>query len=305
MRNRFQFDVDLRAWLFVLILCLVAAPAAAEELVLKDGKKIVGTIVGYENDMFRVETEYGFALIRKDNVATINLTVGGSKSEKPKSVAAKASAPADAAPGSAEQAGTKPQASPPPASDPATRGPKAPVSRRIDEPLPANIQEHVEGTFYINDTFHFTMFKPPDWKIVEGVPEETGSAIVALGTDDEQTLLFVDRQVWSGAPELKSESVEERLRKTYQDYQKLSETSIEVGGRPAVRRTFKGVVDGVEWHGISLHLAQGHAVFGIVGLTSAETFQFQQGIFTKIMNSFRFLAPNAPPASPQKAAPTP
>ena len=46
----------------------------AEEITLKDGQKIVGTIVGYEKDMFRVETDYGIALVRKDKVASIQVT---------------------------------------------------------------------------------------------------------------------------------------------------------------------------------------------------------------------------------------
>jgi hypothetical protein len=32
-------------------------------------------------------------------------------------------------------------------------------------------------------------------------------------------------------------------------------------------------------------------VFGIIGLTSAETFEFQQGIFSKIIRTFHFLTP--------------
>src|SRR5258708_20279203 len=50
--------------------------AAAEELLLKSGQKIVGTVVGYQDDMFRVETEFGFALIRKDSVESINFSAG-------------------------------------------------------------------------------------------------------------------------------------------------------------------------------------------------------------------------------------
>ena len=45
----------------------------AEEIILKDGQKIVGTIVGYENDMFRVETGYGIALVRKDKILSIQV----------------------------------------------------------------------------------------------------------------------------------------------------------------------------------------------------------------------------------------
>jgi hypothetical protein len=48
--------------------------ARADEIRLKDGSKISGTIVGFENGAFRVETSYGFALIQKDKVADINIT---------------------------------------------------------------------------------------------------------------------------------------------------------------------------------------------------------------------------------------
>jgi hypothetical protein len=74
-----------------LLSLLVASGAArADEIRLKDGTKIIGTIVGFESDSFRVETSYGFALIRKDKVADINITATKKESE-PK--AAKAAAP--------------------------------------------------------------------------------------------------------------------------------------------------------------------------------------------------------------------
>jgi hypothetical protein len=52
-------------------LLLIAAAVRADEIRLKDGTKITGTIVGYENDSFKVETSYGFALVRKDKIAEI------------------------------------------------------------------------------------------------------------------------------------------------------------------------------------------------------------------------------------------
>ena len=42
------------------LLLLLASPVHADTLKLKDGQKISGTIVGFENGMFRVETDYGF-----------------------------------------------------------------------------------------------------------------------------------------------------------------------------------------------------------------------------------------------------
>ena len=165
----------------------------------------------------------------------------------------------------------------------------------------------MDGNTYFNDTFQFSMFMPPDWKIYEGVPKETGSGIMAMGTDDEQTLLIVDRQVWSGTPKLSNDEVEANLRQTYQEYHRISEDSLQCDGQTATRRTFTGLLDGAEWHGVAVHVIHGNMVFGIIGLTSAESFQFQEAIFTKIIKTFHFLTP-APPASaaaPPTANPAP
>ena len=308
------------AALSIVALAAAAAvsPARADELTLKNGKKVVGTIVGYEHDMFRVETDYGVALVRKDKVASIKI----SASEAAKAVKDPAGnggkntpatpPPASSPPQPSAQLRSLPQPSEPPPAPPdlsrlAPPPPKSappPVSHMVEEPLPAHLQEHVEGNTYVNDTFQFAMFKPPDWKVYEEVPRETGSGITAIGAEDEQTLLIVDRQVWSGAPNLKSDEAEARLRRTYQDFQKLSEEPGQCDGHPAVRRTFQGVLDGVEWHGTAVHVARGNTVFGIIGLTSAEMYQFQQAVLNKIINSFHFLpASSETPGKPLAGTP--
>ena len=52
--------------LALLSFLIPAGAARADEIRLKDGTKIIGTIVGFENDSFRVETAFGFAIIQKD-----------------------------------------------------------------------------------------------------------------------------------------------------------------------------------------------------------------------------------------------
>jgi hypothetical protein len=81
------------AALALLSLFIPAGTLHADELRLKDGTKITGTIVGFENDSFRVETSYGFALIRKDKVADINI-VATKKDSDPKAKSASADEPA-------------------------------------------------------------------------------------------------------------------------------------------------------------------------------------------------------------------
>jgi hypothetical protein len=275
--------------LFLALLVFSALPAAADELSLKDGRKISGTVVGFENGMFRLETEFGFVLVRRDKVVSIKVSEGGAKES-----------PQNAEPAPDRHA--SPAASVHITSPPPERAPKAPpASRLLDEPLPAHMAEHEEGNNYFNDTFHFVMYKPPDWKIYNELPRGKVSALVALSSEDEQTLLFVDRQVWSGTPDLNNDIVESNLRTIYQDYKKLSESETQIDGRPAIRRDFSGLIDGVEWHGVAVRVVQGSTVYGIVGMTSAESFQFQQAVFNKIVKSFHFLpATSQTPPAPRK-----
>jgi hypothetical protein len=79
--------------LAILSLLIPAGAARADEIRLKDGTKIDGTIVGFENDSFRVETAYGFALIRKDKVADINI-IASKKDSDPRPKAASSIEPA-------------------------------------------------------------------------------------------------------------------------------------------------------------------------------------------------------------------
>ena len=81
---------------------MVPCPSRSEEITLKDGQKIVGTIIGYENDMFRVETTFGIALIRKDKVASIEMNKPGApipSAPVPPATKTLEAKPASAAPG--------------------------------------------------------------------------------------------------------------------------------------------------------------------------------------------------------------
>jgi len=49
----------------------VTLPVCADEIRLKDGKKLYGVIVAYEENMFKVKTDFGFVLVEKDKIASI------------------------------------------------------------------------------------------------------------------------------------------------------------------------------------------------------------------------------------------
>jgi hypothetical protein len=81
------------AGLVALTFLPLAAAARADEIKLKDGTKIIGTIVGFEDNSFKVKTSYGFAVVQKDQVVSITVT-GDAKQPEPDS--AKKPEPANA-----------------------------------------------------------------------------------------------------------------------------------------------------------------------------------------------------------------
>jgi hypothetical protein len=64
-----------------LAFLLPAASARADEIKLKDGSKINGTIVGFEDNSFKVKTSYGFAVVQKDQVVSITVTEAAKQPE--------------------------------------------------------------------------------------------------------------------------------------------------------------------------------------------------------------------------------
>jgi len=52
-------------------LSLAASAGRADEIRLKDGRKLYGVIVAYEDNMFKVKTDFGYVLVEKDKIASI------------------------------------------------------------------------------------------------------------------------------------------------------------------------------------------------------------------------------------------
>jgi hypothetical protein len=77
----------------VLTFCAVALPARADEIRLKDGRKLYGVIVSYEDNMFKIKTDFGYELIEKDKIASIVPTTPAGKMETPAPAAAKKTPP--------------------------------------------------------------------------------------------------------------------------------------------------------------------------------------------------------------------
>ena len=65
---------DSLRFLCLVVLSAVAPLAMAEEVILRDGRKLTGTIAGVERGVCRLETDFGVALIKKEWTARIEFS---------------------------------------------------------------------------------------------------------------------------------------------------------------------------------------------------------------------------------------
>jgi hypothetical protein len=82
--------------LFAGAMSAMTLSARADEIRLKDGKKLYGVIVAYEDNMFKVKTDYGFVLVEKDKIASIVPSTPATAKNEP--LAKKEAAPASTKP---------------------------------------------------------------------------------------------------------------------------------------------------------------------------------------------------------------
>lgn len=289
-----------------LILSLLTARATADELRLKDGTKLVGTIVGYEGDSFKVLTNYGYALVRKDMVAAILMpepkkeAAPEKKNErKPASppAAAQPTTPAAPAAKADSAAPVKADASPPAApaaqlaaSNATASTAPAPARRPAAPPAPETVREQVAGNTYVNLTYGFRMYKPPNWHVIEGARKMLPSAVVAMGTSDETTLLVVGHEPLHGSLNAVADSTEQQLREMYENYRPLGEQKVTISGLPGLERRFRGMVGEHDWSGRVVWLARGNEVYTLMGLTYADSdlIQVEENVIARTINSLEF-----------------
>src|SRR6516165_3414313 len=319
MKRRLPFAILLASFVMVS-----PGTIRADELKLKDGTKIVGTIVGFEENSFRVKTNYGFAVVQKDQVLSISITDSAKKPDaekKPDPSAAKPAPPATvnsykksnaapAAPPSPEPAVAAAPAAPNPKASPSDPPPPgaasataksvtsaaAPASAPAQPPAPAkptqpeSMRERVTGNVYANETYGFQMYKPPTWQLVEGARTVLPGAITALVTSDETTYLLIGRQPIEKSFASDIDATDRHLRSTLDNFRSLGEKKIVVSGVPAVEKRFRVSVDQHDWSGVAVFFQHDAHLYTIFGMTSADSdlVQIQENVISRAISSLQF-----------------
>jgi hypothetical protein len=291
-------------------LSLFAASAFPDEIRLKDGKKLYGVIVAYEDNMFKVKTDFGFVLVEKDKIASIVPATPASAA--PSAAAAKpAKTPDTSATAEASDPATaKPKLSSDPVrpvtpakttagtvTPPAIKSSAPPAVAMATAPLPAPKEpeppankEQIQGTLYTNFSHGFRMYKAPSWEIIEDARKALPNAIVAMGTSNESTLMVVGQEPMKDSLEAAANSVEKRLRDIYDNYRMLSRRKTVVGGAPAFEFKFVGNAEGHDWSGTLVVGARDKDVLTILGMTYAnnDLIQIQENVIARAISSTDF-----------------
>jgi len=305
-----------------LAVLLAAGVARADKFKLKDGSTIVGTVVGYVGDSFKVKTSYGYALVEKDKIVSIQISAA------PESQPSESKANPDArkAPASQSHAGTtsaqpeakamaprapiQPGASAQPASPAAASAANAAVPAVASQPAqtaspaaaepqgasgaaiqPQPIRERVSGNTYTNDTYEFQMYKPPDWQVMDGARSVLPGAIAAMGTDDQSTYLVVGQEPAGKSASADAAAMEQRLSDILTNYRPLDDEHLTVAGAPVIAHHFRGGMDQHDWSGFVVFLPHSGKQYTIFGMTRADNdlVQIQENVIRRAMSSFQFL----------------
>jgi hypothetical protein len=286
----------LAAGLSILGVALAFPTLRADEIKLKDGSKITGTIVGFEENSFKVKTSYGFAVVQKDQVVSIVVT---DSSKKPPSATDKTT-PENSKASTTKSAktdapGTDPEAPSTPAS-PAVAAAK-PVSTPAPHPAPPlkpaapePMREQVVGNIYTNETYGFQMYKPPAWKVIEGARTLLPGSITAMGTDDQTTYLLIGQEPAGKSLTSDIDATEKRLRDILDNFRPIDEKRVTVSGVSALERHFRGSVDQKDWSGVVVYLPRDTHVYTIFGMTLADTdlVQIQENVISRAISSLQF-----------------
>ena len=312
-------------WLALATSACLAASSFADEIRLKDGKKLYGVIVAYEDNMFKVKTDYGYVLVEKDKIAAIVPNTPAGSESKPSATAAKAepsatpgtnSGNATAATPVAAEASAKtkiPNANVRPAvpsSTAATNAPAPnvkPAAPAANTPLaaatatpeppkdePPPVKEAIQGNQYTNFTHGFKMYKAPSWELIEDARKALPNAIVAMGTSNESTLMVVGEEKTKDPLDSAATGVEKRLREIYSNYRLISQRKTTVGGMPAIEYKYRGMADDHDWSGTLVVIARGKDILTALGMTFAESdlIQIQENVIARSISSLDFSVHN-------------
>jgi len=293
------------------VLTLVA-PARADEIRLKDGSKIVGTIVDFESDSFKVQTAYGFAMVRKDSIAQIIPDAPAKAAEPAKAPAAPSAPSIKPATAPASAPSVKPDLQPavsrnaaPSASPAAAATPvQPPAATVLPMPAPNPKPASPAPVAAIAPAAPPAPASPPATPPEPmGPPPIRESVTGNLYTNETYSFQFYRPPGWEVLPEARK-----ALPNAITAMGTSDQTTLFVVGREPVKDSleaqagsaeralqwrFRGIADGHDWSVTALTIARGADVFTLLGMTYADSdlIQIRENVIARMISSLQFKQP--------------
>ena len=191
--------LEAREMRFIGYLCLVTMAvlsicSRAEELHLKDGTKISGTLTGVTGDTFRVKTAYGEIQVPRSQVVSITFPESQANSQSS-----------------------------------ASQNQATPV-----------VDELLQNTTYTNRTAGFQVTVPEGWKMAPELRAQSPDIIAALTSEDGTLFFFVTPEKFAGNLTTYRVLAETQYQSKFKDYERLSESDIQLDGRAGLRLIWHG-----------------------------------------------------------------
>jgi hypothetical protein len=181
--------------LLMLTFVFLTTNVFAEELVLKDGTKIVGKMTAISGDRIELETAYGKMQVNRADIVTINFP---------------------------------------------ENGPDAAKSREPGKKDLPQLDESLDGTRYLNKTHKFTLTVPANWKINPSL-RLSADVVAGLSSQDDLRYLMVVEEDYSGSLDSYKGLVAIQAKNNLDNYEKLSESSVVIDGKPSLLLSYRGV----------------------------------------------------------------
>lgn len=149
---------------------------------------------------------------------------------------------------------------------------------------------------YINETYGFQMYKPPDWDVIAGARAALPGSIVAMGTSDQTTYLIIGLVPASGTLQAQIAATNDRLASSFEGYEPEVIRQTTIAGLPAQEYEFHGAANDKEWTGSVVLIQRGGNFFTILGVTSMNTdlVQMEQNVISRTIASLQFTAAPTP-----------
>lgn len=147
------------------------------------------------------------------------------------------------------------------------------------------IDEKLDGTTYFNRTNHFQASVPATWILAPELRKAKG-VVASLKSSDQSRFFMVTQETFSGSLKTYQVLVETQLQATFQDIQKVSETSTKLDGHVGVRLAFKAKKDNTPLEYLIYILPYDNSMVRLSFFTLQPLFDEAMPEFEKIAQSY-------------------